>query len=1397
MFTKNNTKVKKGKFTINLLVIFLLFWSPNFLSAEFDVGKFIASRQGLLRLSNFGTDFYLTVPPAYLANYTNAYTIKLIVFSYADANVELTNVSKAYKQTMKVSANTENVFDIYPQYAFPEILSSALAPQTAKVYSKAALRVKSDYPVSVYVLASGKDEGEGFLAMPVSSLGSSYAPTSFVEPSSTTISSIYFPSMVGIVSPFDGNTITISHSDTTKTGYPIKKMINEGDCFYLYLVGGSSEISGLKINSDKPISVVAGNQFASIPLGAEPENYIVETELPNMIWGKYYHIPKNYNREKNGIIKITGNTPQTEIKLNGQVIGSILSASNSVNYLELRPNSDLNSALDIISSNYPISVSVYYTAYGEEEYAADKLLPNKIVLVPVEQYSYDMLLNSPKSIINEPNSLMQLVMIAKVNFDGTIPDDFEFGRYLNGNWVWQPIKNMQFLDIREFKYLFDGNRYAQITMNIPFASNFQIRGTDFTAYLFGSDGEGTFGFAGGINYSNMLSGDNSVPAISYNSTCDGNIKGIATDMPENSAERSNLNLPIFHSDISYNYDKVFSSIIPGVSATMNWELKTRDKSKDALAVITFRDYAGNDTTLAIEYFAPKISIVPNIIDFGNVPLGKKITKSFTIKNNASEQIEIIDFPLKIQNSNFKLSKLIEPFALNYNEERTFEVEFVANQSGIYEDSIGYDNNCITDFTTKLIARIGEPKIQATDITFGQININQMVEGIATITNIGENNLSVYSYDISNPDIISVEFPIQFGDKNPLVIEPNKSVNFTVKFQPNKVQKFTEMITFNSNANGQDNITFINANSVEPGILTSSKDLGKIRRSKSSIPNAILYPKAIKIENSGSVNLTISNIEIDGGSLFKENFSINFEPVINKTLKPKDFIYLDVNFVPKDLGENKVVLNFTTKEGAKSSSFISAFVTSPKFKIYSSRDGFDTLLVKSGQESKITYQIQNLSQSEWEFADTLIIEDVFVDRERVATTIDEFTQKPFYININEFSDEKILLPGESIFVNVYFSPQDTGLTTSEILFITNTKENFEFALKGFGIDRALSINNLNMETCVGVAVSGKIIIENNSLKEVELNRIQLTNSQNFVINTEIPDNILVPIQSKYEIEITYLSEDISAQTSELLCFIGKDFTPALVALINAKANKHTIQADFSPISQQALVGDTVKSKIMVSGNTQKIMQFESDYHIVLEYSSDFLRIIPNSIKLGKALNGKFKIENLKYNILGKIELDLICLDESEMLTDGEVLNFETEVFLPKEASNKGQITAQIYPKNNKCFDFPEILSYINVQIGCGGELQKFIVDTENYYIQGISEVVNIDNIELDYGIAFDGKVEITMFDYTGNAILNLVDNYMEKGKYSVDVDLTNIPNGIYFITMKSGEYKITKKFIRLQ
>jgi hypothetical protein len=104
--------------------------------------------------------------------------------------------------------------------------------------------------------------------------------------------------------------------------------------------------------------------------------------------------------------------------------------------------------------------------------------------------------------------------------------------------------------------------------------------------------------------------------------------------------------------------------------------------------------------------------------------------------------------------------------------------------------------------------------------------------------------------------------------------------------------------------------------------------------------------------------------------------------------------------------------------------------------------------------------------------------------------------------------------------------------------------------------------------------------------------------------------------------------------------------------------------------------------------------------------------------------------------------------------------------------------------------------VNVEIGCGGELQKFITNAEDYFIQGINVIEDREIISLDFGMAYDGIVEISMFDYSGNKVKALVDSYAKKGKYTVDLDFENFSNGIYFLVMKSGEFNYTLKFIKM-
>jgi len=67
----------------------------------------------------------------------------------------------------------------------------------------------------------------------------------------------------------------------------------------------------------------------------------------------------------------------------------------------------------------------------------------------------------------------------------------------------------------------------------------------------------------------------------------------------------------------------------------------------------------------------------------------------------------------------------------------------------------------------------------------------------------------------------------------------------------------------------------------------------------------------------------------------------------------------------------------------------------------------------------------------------------------------------------------------------------------------------------------------------------------------------------------------------------------------------------------------------------------------------------------------------------------------------------------------------------------------------------------------------------------------------YSIQSDGLVSLKVYDILGNEVLTLVNENKVAGYYEVQVTAKNLPSGIYFYKLTSGDFQQTKKFILLK
>lgn len=65
-------------------------------------------------------------------------------------------------------------------------------------------------------------------------------------------------------------------------------------------------------------------------------------------------------------------------------------------------------------------------------------------------------------------------------------------------------------------------------------------------------------------------------------------------------------------------------------------------------------------------------------------------------------------------------------------------------------------------------------------------------------------------------------------------------------------------------------------------------------------------------------------------------------------------------------------------------------------------------------------------------------------------------------------------------------------------------------------------------------------------------------------------------------------------------------------------------------------------------------------------------------------------------------------------------------------------------------------------------------------------------QINYYIAKDGLVNISVYNINGQLVKELINEFKTSGEYKVDFDGTLIASGVYFYTIRSGEFTDTKR-----
>ncbi len=196
---------------------------------------------------------------------------------------------------------------------------------------------------------------------------------------------------------------------------------------------------------------------------------------------------------------------------------------------------------------------------------------------------------------------------------------------------------------------------------------------------------------------------------------------------------------------------------------------------------------------------PVISVEPEVIDFGNVPIGQSLGRTLSVSNNGNENLIITQ--LEINNTVFSLPSLNLPDTIAPGLFKNYTITFTPAQ---FDSAIGILNVYSNDGTSPVTPVNLKGKgvysgsylyISPDNYSFGLRRLNSLCGWIFTLKNLGNQDLHISSASLSSSTFIFDTVGVSF----PFTIVPQAERNLRVWFNPENSISYSDSLLISSDA----------------------------------------------------------------------------------------------------------------------------------------------------------------------------------------------------------------------------------------------------------------------------------------------------------------------------------------------------------------------------------------------------------------------------------------------------------------------------------------------------------------------------------------------------------------------------------------------------------------------
>ncbi|KAI8495123.1 hypothetical protein Bbelb_271090 [Branchiostoma belcheri] len=295
--------------------------------------------------------------------------------------------------------------------------------------SNKAIHVTSDEEIVIYGVFAERATSDAYLALPTDVLGTEYFVACMTPVARSEEGWDNLPTEFGVVGVYDGTTVTINPTQDVTFGgnnYPAGQNFTVSlDRFQTLQVQSAEDLTGSRITSSHPVSVLSGNLFTVIGNNQEGSgDYIVVMMPPVDTWGKEFVTAPLAKRTAGDIFRVVAARDNTTVTVTGRNPRNL----DAGQFWEFEAGS--NEYLHV-TSNEPVLL-VQYSKTGDADNTVTD--PFSMIIPPVAQFEADYTFSTVELINSVTTHYVNLV-IQSADKAGLIFD----GQPLPGSTVWHPV----------------------------------------------------------------------------------------------------------------------------------------------------------------------------------------------------------------------------------------------------------------------------------------------------------------------------------------------------------------------------------------------------------------------------------------------------------------------------------------------------------------------------------------------------------------------------------------------------------------------------------------------------------------------------------------------------------------------------------------------------------------------------------------------------------------------------------------------------------------------------------------------------------------------------------------------------------------------------------------------